>query len=141
MYLRINQNIKLVDLGKLLLPGSTEESLNWDIENVYEWMYVDIPNYDFSLNISRDHGMSEIEDEILDQYEENELHKIVKPGPIYIFAWDRKNDKYINDLSESLIIYLNQKITSDIAVLPGRINVDKADPEPINIYKAKRPER
>ena len=60
MYLKINQNIELVKLGKMILPNSTEESLCHDCENVYEWMYVDLPAYDFSLNVSRNHGMADI---------------------------------------------------------------------------------
>ena len=132
MYLKLNQNIKLIELGELLLPNSTEESLDWDYENVYEWMYVDIPNYKFSLNISRDHGMSDIED---DDLSEEELNRIVKPGPIYIFGWDRKKDKYINDLPETLIKYISEKVNYELILYPGRSNVDKEDPKPIKIYK------
>ena len=131
MYLKLNKNIKLIELGNLLLPNSTENSLDWDYENVYEWMYVDIPNYKFSLNISRDHGMSDIDD----NFDEEELNKSVKPGPIYIFGWDRKKGKYINDIPDSLIEYISEKVDNEIVVYPGRVNMDNDDPKPIKIQK------
>ena len=138
MYLKLDKNIKFIELGKLLLPEATEESLCWDCENVYEWMYVDMPGYGFSLNISREHGMADVDVEILDKYQDDEeaLNEIVTPGPIYIFGWDKARDAYV-DLPESLIMTICRSLNTDILLYAGRINVDVPDAEPISIYKVK----
>ena len=137
MYLKINQNIELVKLGKMILPNSTEESLCHDCENVYEWMYVDLPAYDFSLNVSRNHGMADIDDEIFDQHTEDELKEIIKPGPIYIFGWNKQKELYVDDIPEELIETISKKTDTTITVYPGRVNVDSPDPEPLRTYNTK----
>ena len=139
MYLRLDKDIELIELGKRLLPEANEESFCWDYENVYEWMYVDLPSYGFSLNISRDHGMSDIDDELLDKYQDYEeaLKGIVTPGPIYIFGWYKARDTYVDELPESLIVKICKRLNSDIALYEGRINVEFPDAEPVSIYKVK----
>ena len=39
MYLRVSTKLKFPDLAQLLNPDLTEDSLGWDYENVYEWMW------------------------------------------------------------------------------------------------------
>ncbi len=138
MYLKIEKELKLVKLGKMLLPGSTEESLEWDAENVYEWIYVNLPGYSFSLNIFREHGILDVPEEIVDECDGDEecLDMASTPGPIYILGWDRKKDDYVYDLPESLIQEICSKIKADVIVYDGRIDADSSDPEPIQVYRA-----
>ena len=67
MYLRVSTKLKFPDLAQLLNPDLTEDSLGWDYENVYEWMWVDLPQFDFVLNVSREHGGADVDDELYDQ--------------------------------------------------------------------------
>ena len=43
-------------LATRLSPGARKRDLECDVENVFQWMYVNLPQFDASLNISRDHG-------------------------------------------------------------------------------------
>ncbi|CAM2006933.1 hypothetical protein [Acanthopleuribacter pedis] len=140
MYLKVDKlKISLLQFGQLFLADASEESLDYGYENVYEWMYVDIPGYDFSLNISREHGVADLDDAVLDEYEGNEaaLNEILDPGPIYIIGWDRVNDCLIDDLSNLLIFKIHEISNSNMTVYPGRINIDQPGPEPLFHIKKK----
>ena len=67
MYLRIATELDFKELATSLSPDLTEESIGWDYENVYEWMWVELPQFDFVLNISREHGGAGVGDDLFDQ--------------------------------------------------------------------------
>lgn len=133
MYLKLTKHIKLLEIGKLLSPDADEMDLDWDYENVYEWMYVDLPEIDFSLNISREHGMADMTEEELDEIDDDpkELEKRLKPGSTYIFGWNKANDCYVHDIPDSIIVQIANKLRCDVLIYPGRSNADEQDPEPI----------
>ena len=55
MYLRFESPLERDRaLAKALSSDLDEDSIDYDFENVYEWMYVDLPQLDFSLNVSRE---------------------------------------------------------------------------------------
>lgn len=137
MYLKITHDIELLALGHLLSPGTPEEDFDWDYENVYEWMYVNIRGCDFALNISREHGMADLDDKMLDKFQCDEagLEKILKLGPTYVMGWNRTEDCHVDALPESLIQYISDKLRVDIAVHPGFPNVDVSDSDAIAYYR------
>ncbi len=122
--------MELLELGKLLLPDANVQDFDFDYENVYEWMYVDLPEIDFSLNISREHGLADITDEELDEIgdDNEELEKRLRPGPIYIFGWNRADDCYVLDIPDSIVTQIANKLGCDVLVYPGRSNADTQDP-------------
>jgi len=135
MYLKLTKKISPRTVAKMITPDLDDHDLEHDYENVYEWAYIDLPELDFSLDVTRDHGMSEIEDHELDNMSQEELKSIPSAGATYIFGFNRKFDQYVNEIPEWVIEILCQKTQSDIFVYPGRINIDDEDPEPIKQYK------
>lgn len=136
MYLKFSTQLDFPELANALCPGLSEESINWDSENVYEWMYVDLPELSFSLNVSREHGWAEVSDDLLDVHNGNDadLKKLVKPGPVYVFGWSNVTSDYIDLLPDSLAKTIAQRLAVEVAVYPGRINVDNPDPLPLAIF-------
>ena len=55
MYLRIEINGELFDLMQKVWPNKDESKLYHDCENVYEWVWVSLPEYKIWLNVSREH--------------------------------------------------------------------------------------
>lgn len=47
------------------MPRLRPDQVDWDCENVYEWAFVDLPELTFTLNVTRNHGMSEVDDELI----------------------------------------------------------------------------
>lgn len=136
MYLKFTKKISPRTIAKLVLPDLIDHDLECDYENVYEWTYIDLPELDFSLDVTRDHGMAEIDDDELDNMSEEELESLPSVGATYVFGVNRKSDQYVNEIPEWVVEILCQKTHSDIIVYPGRINLDAVDPKPIKQYKA-----
>lgn len=132
MYLRFQSSLEFPALAHALCEQLTEDNINWGSENVYEWMWVDLPQLDFSLNISREHGLADVEDEVLDRYrdDEEELKRIVRSGPIYVMGWNRNRDEYVDQLPDFLAKYIADRLSVDVFGFHRRINVDVADGEP-----------
>ena len=137
MFLKFQTTFELPALATSLVPNATEESIDWDHENVYEWMYIDLPELDFSLNISREHGYTDLDDEVLDQYEgdETKIKSLANPGPVYVFGWNRNESDYVDRLPDWLPRFFADRLAVDVSVYDARINVDNPDPDPISLVK------
>ena len=122
-------------MSGILWALTDTDSFDHDSENVYEWMYVSIPGLSFSLNISREHGWADIDDELESSATEDELKSLVKPGPVYIFGWDRDTDDYSESLPDWLPQYIADKLESDVLVYHRRINVELPDGKPVLVVK------
>ena len=109
----------------MLAPDASADSFAHDSENVYEWMYVSIRGLSFSLNVSREHGWADIDDELESTATEDELRALVKPGPVYIFGWDRETENYYDSLPDWLPQYIADKLESDVLVYHRRIGEPK----------------
>lgn len=135
MYLKFISKLNFPALAKALCTDLTEDTIDWDSENVYEWMYVDLPQLDFSLNVSREHGWAEIDDALYDLYEDDEetLTQHLHPGPVYLFGWNRQESNYVDALPDFLPAFVADRLSVDVSVYPGRINVDIPDAEPIAV--------
>lgn len=136
VYLKINCNLEFSEIGLRLAPNATPDSFEHDSENVYEWMYVNIEDVPFALNVSREHGWAVVDDELLDcdsGISQEELKLLVKPGPVYIFGWKRSTDSYVDELPEWLPQFVADNLNVDVLVYNGRINVDVPDGEPFKI--------
>ncbi|VAW65391.1 hypothetical protein MNBD_GAMMA09-2957 [hydrothermal vent metagenome] len=124
MHLKTSNTRDLIEIGKLLLPDANENDFNFDCENIYEWIYINVPEYNFVLNISREHGMARLANEVLDKCKsDEELEKMLTPGPVYIFCIDEASAEYADMIPDSLISYISQRLNSAITVFPGRLNV------------------
>ncbi|SRR6056297_1366296 len=139
MYLRFDTRLEFPQIAKLLRSDLTEDSLDWDSENVYEWMYIDLPQLPFSLNVSREHGWADVADEVLEQHENDKekLQQIVQSGSVYVMGWDRKTDNYVDDLPDDVPGLFADHLAVDVAVFSGRLNVDDADGEPLRVVEPK----
>lgn len=67
----------------------------------------------------------------IDNDENEKPEKRLHPGPTYILGWDRANDCYINDLPDSIVTQIANKLGCDVIVCPGRSNADTQDLKPI----------
>lgn len=135
MYLKLSCDLDLPAIGVRLSPDASPDAFDHDSENVYEWMYLSIPGLAFSLNISREHGRADIEDELLSTASEEELRALVKPGPVYIFGLDRETDTNADKLPDWLPQYIADKLKADVLVYHRRINVDLPDGDPVVVVK------
>ncbi len=137
MHLRFESRLDFAALARALCVDLTEDSIDYDYENVYEWMYVDLPQIEFSLNVSREHGWADIEDEMLDKYEHHkpQLRELVQPGLVYVFGWSRETDDYVDDLPDFLPSLVADRLGVDVSVFSRRINVDSSDGEPIAVVR------
>jgi hypothetical protein len=139
MYLKFETRLEFPELARTLCPELTEENIDWDSENVYEWMYVDLPQLDFSLNVSREHGWTDIDDATLDQHENNQeaLKQIVQPGPVYVFGWNRRTSDYVDQLPDYLPSFIADRLLVNVSVFNRRINVDQPDTKPLTVVGPK----
>lgn len=138
MYLKLDCKLDFPTIGAKLAPNASADSFNHDSENVYEWMYVKIQGLAFSLNVSREHGWANIDDEILDsEFHSNKekLQTLVKPSPVYIFGWDLDTNYYVDLLPDWLPQYIADNLYVDVLVFGQRINVESPDGDPIGIVK------
>ena len=138
MYLKLTERFSPKKVAVALLPHLRPDQVDWDYENVYEWAYVDLPELSFTLDVTRDHGMSDVDDDVVDGLTPEEIEALPTAGPTYIFGLDRRSDSYVLDLADELIQRISDSVQSEILIFPGRINVDQADPEPIGRTKPRR---
>lgn len=115
MYLKFETRSEFPALAEALCADLTEDMIDWDSENVYEWMYVDLPQLAFSLNISREHGWANVDNDTMDQYRDNEdkLKEHVHPGAVYVFGWDRKVSDYVDQLPDFLPAFIGLMLQGD----------------------------
>jgi hypothetical protein len=116
MYLKTKTDISLVELSKLLDPNASAESLSYDYENVYEWVYLYLKKFDLTLNISRDHG----------EWRENED---VILGPTYFCAHSEEAQSLLNESNHFIAQWIANKLGMDIAIHSGVYNVDQPESE------------
>ncbi len=135
MYLKLVDKLSPKKVAIALLPQLRPEQVEWDYENVHEWAYVDLPELTFSLDVTREHGMCDLDDEVLDGLSPEEIEDLPTAGATYIFGWNRRSDSYVPDLPDSLIQKISDSIKSEILVYPGRINIDSADTAPTGRIK------
>ena len=138
MYLKVDCNLDFTAIGLKLAPDASPDSFGHDYENVYEWMYVDMHDVSFSLNVSREHGWAEIDDELLDfesTATREELQALVKSGPVYIFGWDRGNNHYVDHLPDWLAQQIANRLDADVLVYDRRMDVEIPDGDPIAVVK------
>lgn len=133
VYLKVVCNLDFPTIAASLAPNASLESFDHDSENVYEWMYVNIQSMAFSLNVSREHDWADIDVELESTATEEELQTLVKPGPVYIFGWDRKTDDYVDTLPEWLPQYIADRLNVDVLVYGRRINLESPDGDPIAV--------
>ena len=133
MHARFHHDHEFPELGLLLNPSASESDFDCDVENVYQWMYVTLSQFDATLNISRDHGWSAIPDEIESKYDVNDprLLALVHPGPTYATSCghDRKSQPGISwyDVAQ----YIADTVNVPVDLLHGPLNVDAEDSQPI----------
>ena len=138
MYLKLADKVSPRKVAIALRPDVSEEDIEWDAENVYEWVYVDFPGLGFSLDITRDHGVSSVEDDALDLLSEEEIEDLPTSGPTYIFGFDRTRNIYVSELDEKLIQKISDTLETAILAYPGRIYMGGPDPEPVKRYEPRR---
>ena len=130
MYLRIETKIPPLRVGKLIFPDLDEEDFRYDIENQFEWLYLNINGFDKTLDITRDHGMSEIEDEVLDEMSAKEIEENLSVGPTYIFTVDDQNKNYYENIPNEVTQELSNILKSPISVFSGSFNIENDDSKP-----------
>jgi len=132
MYLRVETKISPLKVGKLLFPDLAEDDFRYDIENQFEWLYLSINGFNKMLDITRDHGMSEIEDEVLEKMSSEEIEENLFVGPTYIFTVDDQNKIYYENIPSEIIQELSNTIKSPISIFSGSFHIENDDSKPKN---------
>ncbi|MGB7324438.1 MAG: hypothetical protein WBD31_06170 [Rubripirellula sp.] len=133
MYARFQHDLTFPELGALLCPATPERELNCDLENVYQWMYVNLPQIEVTLNISRDHGWASLPEDIELRYaaDDPRLLAHVHPGPTYVTSYGHGRNPGPDLDWDGIALYIADCVGVSVDILPGLLNVDAADPEPI----------
>jgi hypothetical protein len=133
MYLKFATTLPFSDLAQLIAPDQARDSIGWDYENVYEWMWVDLGDLPFALNVSRAHGFDD-EPANPSLTTANAL-KSRQPGDIYVTGWNRAKESRVDILPAWLPQYLASRLQVSVLVFAGCMNVDVPDPEPLSVIK------
>ena len=131
MYLQLTEKLSPRHVALALLPHLPADQIEWDHENIYEWTFLDLPGLSFSLNVTRDHGMSHVEDRHLDTLSPEQIEALPTAGPTYIYGYDRQKNSRVIELPRELVQRISDALQSDILIYPGRLAIDKPDPKPI----------
>jgi hypothetical protein len=133
MYVRFQHDHEFQALGLLLNPHATEADFEYNVENVYQWMYVSLAKFDTVLNISRDHGWSDLPEEIEQQYDVDDprLLALIRPGPTYATSSGRAEPTVPEHLWYDIAQYIADRLGCSVDVLPGALNVDVPDADPV----------
>lgn len=120
MYLKFTAAGPLKELVKQLWPNVPDSYLTRDYENLYEWVWLTLPEYGLRLNISREH----------------EWGSEKRVYPVYVSAFMMETDTWIEEIPEEIIGVFQQVLDCPILVFGGRENADKEDGMPIKVlYK------
>ena len=130
MYLKLADKLCPREVARMLCPGISDEDIEWDYENVYEWVYVDLPGLPFLLDVNRDHGQSAVDDDRLDSLTNEELANLPSIGPTYITGIDRDRKAIIREIAEEVIQQLSDKLMTEITVYLGGIDMSVSETEP-----------
>lgn len=130
MYLKLAEKLSPRNVAIALVPHLQADQIEHDHENTYEWTLIDLPGLPFSLNVTRDHGMSHMDDEALDALSPGEIEALPTAGPTYIYGYDRQSNSLVLELPHELVQRLSDSLQSEILIYPGRITIDQPDPEP-----------
>ena len=133
MYLRLEKKIAPVNVALMVDTNLSSSEVDWDYENVYEWVYLEIPDFKLILNVSRDHGQHAVDDGILDGMSDEELRDLPQAGKTYIMREKSKS------ISPEVIKFIAERINSAIDVFDGVMNVDKEDGDPFSRTKPALP--
>jgi hypothetical protein len=136
MYLRFETDLDYQALGACLNPQASPGLLDYDSENEYEWMYLQIPGLPFLLNVSREHGWGDVDDAEEVAIRRGEMPLPI-PGPTIVFGWDRESSQPVDELPEWLGQYFAERLGVPISLHAGRVNVDFSIPEAIFVARPK----
>lgn len=128
MHLKISQKICPLRLAMTLFPDQNNEDFDYDSENIYEWVILPFPEFKLSLNISRDHGQHELENDTLDSMTDHDFEHLEYAGFTYIT--NNKNDR---DIPDSLIQKIANQLRFPLNVYHKPININKEDGQPDHI--------
>ncbi|RYE83447.1 MAG: hypothetical protein EOO65_03945 [Methanosarcinales archaeon] len=124
MYLQLAEKLSPRKVALALLPHLQADQVEWDHENIYEWAFVDLPELSFSLNVTRDHGMSHVDDEVLDTLSPEQIEALPIAGPTYIYGYDRRSNSHVLELPDELVQHISNSTGSDLLIYPGRLAID-----------------
>ena len=108
MYFKFLIDGPLEEISRKAWPEASEDDLFRDYENVYEWVWLSIPEHGLRLNISREHEWGE----------ETQIY------PIYVQAFHLKKEDYIDRIPKQVIQKFQRNIETRIEIYNGRVNVD-----------------
>jgi len=119
MFLKAETKLTLIDIGTLLVPDSTEDSLLYDYENVYEWFYLLVKEISITLNVSREHGFSGNDN--------------IVPGATYFCAHDNETQLLFDKNIESIAQWIANVLCTDVSIHSGKYYVDVPETECVQV--------
>ena len=117
MYLKFTIGGPLEDLVRSVWPDASEDELIRDYENVYEWVWLTLPERGLRLNISREHEWGE------------EAEGTVYP--IYVSEFEQGLGKQVDSIAQKIATSHKCRVE----VHEGRHSVDEADKQPIRVIE------
>jgi hypothetical protein len=133
MYLKFATTLPFPDLAQRIAPEQARDSIGWDYENVYEWMWIDLDDLPFALNVSRAHG--DDDEPANPTIKTANVRKARLPGDTYVTGWNRATDSRVDILPAWLPQYLASRLQVSVLVFAGCMNVDVPDLEPLSVIK------
>ncbi len=121
MYLRIEINGDLDELMQKVWPNKNNEELYRDYENVYEWVWVSLPDYSIWLNVSREHKWGE----------EKENYPTYVAG----YSSDQEGSQRVEVISPEVSSHIAQALGCNVFAHAGNYYIGKPEGELLNVYK------
>lgn len=115
MYLKYTVDGLLEEIVRKQWPEATEDELLRDYENVYEWVWLKLPQFEICLNVSREH----------------EWGKETTVYPIYECAFDMQMRKRIDEVPEEALERIRNAHGCKVEVFSGTPHSDEGDGDPL----------
>lgn len=121
MYLRIEINGELLELMQRVWPNKEESEFYHDYENVYEWVWVHLPEQKIWLNISREH----------------DLGKEQENYPIYIggFVSDAEFSKRVEKIPSEIPAIISEALQCKVVLHEGNYIIEHPEGKVLNEFK------
>ena len=127
MYLKFIVAGPLEKIVRAVWPEASEDDMIRDYENVYEWVWLSLPDDGVRLNISREHEWG-------DDAESGRV------SPIYVAPFEIEREAFLDLIPPKIVERISITHCCKVEAFDGRPNVDEEDGVPIKVYQERKRE-
>lgn len=122
MYFKFTVEGDLEDIVRSVWPYASGPDLEYDYENVYEWVWLNLPEQDAHLNISREHKKHD------DAVAETVF-------PIFLSAMEPDRKNFVDELDQAIARRISLVHGCEVEVFDGRYPLSENEETPVTTIK------